>query len=290
MNRKETICPICLKKPCALNTSTNKYYNTCSLDCNSKLCIICLKKKVATNSEGGFYVTCSMKCDSKLCQVCKKKSKSENPDGGLYPTCSLNCSTKLCNNCKLKPKAKNKIGELYSTCSPSCSSIKKQLSTKNSISFLEKSSKIYEGLEKQFKLKWLKNPTYKRIISISKIEIPEERLKKYLNYRNEVDSKMKKKNIPYFHDLAGPGNELRRFHGTKQKCKIGIPNGGTIKICDNNSNGCNICGIIKHGFLISKCNDNTGWGRFGNGIYLTATSSKSNDYNDETLKFQNFKS
>ena len=66
------------------------------------------------------------------------------------------------------------------------------------------------------------------------------------------------------------GNQLRRWHGTNRKCNIG--DNGRTSLCY--SPQCSLCCIIKSSFDMAHSKRKTGWGRFGNGIYTSATSSK----------------
>ena len=66
------------------------------------------------------------------------------------------------------------------------------------------------------------------------------------------------------------GNENRRWHGTTRKCKIGDE--GVTKFCSNPS--CSLCCIMKTSFDLSFFAKKTNFGRFGVGIYTSATSSK----------------
>ncbi|EPQ53568.1 ADP-ribosylation [Gloeophyllum trabeum ATCC 11539] len=74
------------------------------------------------------------------------------------------------------------------------------------------------------------------------------------------------------------GNERRRFHGTKRACNLGDK--GSTMLCSLPE--CSLCGIIKTSFKLSLAGTAHPWrrkaGRFGAGIYTSATSSKSNDY------------
>ncbi|KAF7378243.1 PARP catalytic domain-containing protein [Mycena sanguinolenta] len=81
-----------------------------------------------------------------------------------------------------------------------------------------------------------------------------------------------------------PGNENRRWHGTQRECNLG--DRGNTQFCA--STKCSLCRIIKSSFDISLCGTNTGWGRFGTGIYTSSTSSKSDDYshNDCSSSFK----
>lgn len=61
-------------------------------------------------------------------------------------------------------------------------------------------------------------------------------------------------------------------------CNLGLNNNSTL--CS--TSGCNVCGIIKTGLLLNKAQTNISFGRFGRGLYLTSTSSKSHSYNTGT--------
>ena len=67
------------------------------------------------------------------------------------------------------------------------------------------------------------------------------------------------------------GNECSRWHGTTRKCKVGDK--GTIRFCPDTS--CSLCCIMKTSFDLKFFGKKTNFGRFGVGIYTTATSSKS---------------
>jgi hypothetical protein len=66
------------------------------------------------------------------------------------------------------------------------------------------------------------------------------------------------------------GNEQRRWHGTSRQCTLG--DNGNTQLCSVSD--CSLCGIIRTSFVLNYCKRNTGWARFGNGIYLSSTSSK----------------
>lgn len=67
-----------------------------------------------------------------------------------------------------------------------------------------------------------------------------------------------------------PGNQRLRWHGTNRNCNIG-DNGRTSPCC---SPHCSLCRIIKTSFNVAHSKKKTGWGRFGQGIYTSSTSSK----------------
>ncbi|EGC29757.1 hypothetical protein DICPUDRAFT_158622 [Dictyostelium purpureum] len=71
-----------------------------------------------------------------------------------------------------------------------------------------------------------------------------------------------------------PGNEKRRFHGTKIQCSLGI--NGNTNICTSST--CAVCRIIETSFILPVHSNKSHFLRFGPGIYFSSVSSKSNDY------------
>ncbi|KAI0799817.1 ADP-ribosylation [Irpex lacteus] len=78
-------------------------------------------------------------------------------------------------------------------------------------------------------------------------------------------------------NLAG-GNSKRRWHGTIRACRLGDDESQKT-LCVNL--GCSLCRIIETSFRVAQSGKRTNYGRFGQGIYTSATSSKANDYVDE---------
>jgi len=71
---------------------------------------------------------------------------------------------------------------------------------------------------------------------------------------------------------GGLGNQQKRFHGTKMKCKFaGSP-------CSDTT--CAICGIIQNGFDMKRCKT----GFFGRGIYCTSASTAAVRYAKTGMK------
>ncbi|CAG7848332.1 SubName: Full=Uncharacterized protein {ECO:0000313/EMBL:CCA74101.1} [Serendipita indica DSM 11827] len=79
-----------------------------------------------------------------------------------------------------------------------------------------------------------------------------------------------------------PGNENRRFHGTTRACLLGDP--GNTQLCSITT--CGLCGIIRTSFDLKFYKGKTGWGRFGCGLYTSATSSKSDSYTTNKVPSQ----
>ena len=69
---------------------------------------------------------------------------------------------------------------------------------------------------------------------------------------------------------ASRGNEGDRWHGTTRKCTIGDKR--VTEFCSDTS--CSLCCIMKTSFDLKFFGKKTKFGRFGAGIYTSATSSK----------------
>ena len=81
------------------------------------------------------------------------------------------------------------------------------------------------------------------------------------HFRNSVEARgqFTRKNRP-------PGNENRRWHGTRRKCTLGDK--GCTTFCPDTQ--CALCCIVKTSFDVKKAAK----GQFGTGIYTSSTSSK----------------
>jgi len=75
-------------------------------------------------------------------------------------------------------------------------------------------------------------------------------------------------------DIDG-GNTKRRWHGTVRACNLGDDD-AQDELCADTQ--CSLCHIIQSSFQVAKFGQRTNFGRFGEGIYTSATSSKANDY------------
>ncbi|KAJ3443318.1 c2h2-like zinc finger protein [Anaeramoeba flamelloides] len=124
---------------------------------------------------------------------------------------------------------------------------------------------IYKSVEQQFLNKWSSQPP--KILKILKIVMNSQFQKNYKNYQNQI---IKKRSLLKYNKEIGPGNERRRFHGTKIACNIGI--NGKTTFCNESS--CAVCNICKKGFLLNLSNG----GLFGKGLYYSASAEKSKQY------------
>ncbi|CAG8478798.1 28710_t:CDS:10 [Dentiscutata erythropus] len=135
---------------------------------------------------------------------------------------------------------------------------------------LPEDNQKYKDVSNQFIQSW-KHPEkdLPEIYSIWKIYCTETLSSQYRLYREKVEGKQLLSGKPFpkgnSQRLMSAGNEQRRFHGTKTACSIGI--GNSNHLCSNKS--CSVCCIIRKG------------------IYFSATSSKSDDYNTASLTVLN---
>lgn len=133
----------------------------------------------------------------------------------------------------------------------------------------------FGDIENQFKSSWKHPnkaiPTLQRVYKI--VESQSFRAN-YEVYRVGVDWRGQ-----FMASNLAPGNECRRWHGTKRACNLGDP--GVTQLCYNTN--CALCNIIRTSFDLGHSGNNFGWERFGKGIYTSATSSKSDDYNQNLV-------
>jgi hypothetical protein len=104
----------------------------------------------------------------------------------------------------------------------------------------------------QFTKAWRHPTKPPQIRYIYKIVCAPVYTKRYMTYRQQVEMK-----IEYSYTMGGPGNQQRRFHGTKRACLVGDK--GNTTLCT--SDQCSLCRIIKISFDLRFYQNNTSWGR-----------------------------
>jgi len=77
--------------------------------------------------------------------------------------------------------------------------------------------------------------------------------------------------MPYDRYKRRVGNEVFRYHGTRQTCTLGV--GGNTQLCSSGS--CALCSILRTSFKVSLANPS---GSFGAGIYSSSSASKARGY------------
>ncbi|RUS19572.1 hypothetical protein BC937DRAFT_87263 [Endogone sp. FLAS-F59071] len=154
--------------------------------------------------------------------------------------------------------------------------------TVSTIRLLDPYTEKYQSVVNQFQTKWLHpNKGVPSIVRIFQIFPEASIVQRYEEYQAKIEQAhgpfqgVQMKNGRQM-EL---GNEQRRFHGTSAKCAIGLAPNNTNFCPEQN---CSICGIIrtsfKKSFARTRGGTRTSWERFGDGIYFSSTSSKSDDY------------
>lgn len=210
---------------------------------------------------GGFNNTPPVNtCSTPGCQLTVYKDSNGNP--GKY--------------CGKTHKALGRKGCI--ACRKADKSGKTNFCTACEVSVMQRSPAIIEIVEEnetfksvsqQFKRSWRHTTTCPKVRSIYKIVSTQKILDKYDAYRDAVEARghFTAVNRP-------PGNENRRWHGTRRRCTLGDK--GCTTFCSDLQ--CSLCCIIRTSFDLAHFGKKTSWGRFGPGIYTSSTSSKANDY------------
>ncbi|GBC08148.1 hypothetical protein RclHR1_07930005 [Rhizophagus clarus] len=152
---------------------------------------------------------------------------------------------------------------------------------------LSKQGNKFKDISNQFISSWKhKKKAIPEIHTIYKIFPNEQIISRYNNYRDSIESLRRLEGRPFPKGngrVMTKGNEQRRFHGTRMKCLLGIE---TDTLCSDMT--CAVCRIITEGYkLMYAKTSRFKYQRFGDGIYFSSTSSKSDDFNRESLKNHN---
>ena len=127
----------------------------------------------------------------------------------------------------------------------------------------------FQSVKDQFETSWRHQTSKPTVRRIYKVVSDTASLKKYEAYRSAVEARGN-----FVAAGKSAGNENRRWHGTTRECLLG--DNGNANLCSSTT--CSLCCILRTSYRINLSGKKTGWGRFGSGIYTSATSSKSNDY------------
>mmetsp|Transcript_21652 Transcript_21652/g.69728 ORF Transcript_21652/g.69728 Transcript_21652/m.69728 type:complete len:387 (+) Transcript_21652:45-1205(+) len=88
---------------------------------------------------------------------------------------------------------------------------------------------------------------------------------------------------------AAVGNSRLRYHGTSCACAFG----SDLAAAPCDGDGCALCSILKSGFRVDRAGTGPNVAirdlRYGRGVYLSATSGKSNDYATRTERLRKWK-
>ncbi|KAG9005570.1 hypothetical protein FRB94_001429 [Tulasnella sp. JGI-2019a] len=133
----------------------------------------------------------------------------------------------------------------------------------------------FNEIVNRFKISW-RHPRkpIPTVRLLYKIVQTEKLMEDYNDYRQKVESEG---NFTSRRAAMPAGNECRRWHGTRRVCNIG-DDAKNLKLCEVKN--CTLCSIIRKSFQITLTGAPPGWSsnQFGQCIYTSATSSKSDDY------------
>lgn len=212
------------------------------------------------------------------CNDCGKQFKSvdylhqhqwDSPEHTRVSKSRPSTSPPECSRCSAKAKAAKDLEQHFMDCHP--------------LSELPKTNEAhsFQQIELRFTCAWKhSNTKLHSVHKIFKVYNMGFRTNAYEAYRKKLKQEAKgplmkgEENAETRLKVLNDGNELQRFHGTRVKCSIG-EGGSAQRLCTDNE--CNLCRILKAGFKRKACRLDK-FQRFGKGIYVTATSSKANDY------------
>jgi len=131
----------------------------------------------------------------------------------------------------------------------------------------------FKSVAHQFQVSWRHASTCPTVRRVYKVVLKQAFMAQYDAYRTSVENRGQ-----FVAKGRSAGNENRRWHGTNRECNLG--DNGDTTFC--NSQSCSLCSILRNSYDLNRFGQKTGWGRFGAGIYTSSTSSKSNDYSNNT--------
>lgn len=198
----------------------------------------------------------SLKCRTPGCEA----PAFVHPSGASSPYCSIThkrFGEQGCISCRAAPSLK--LGDLCHACYES------GMTTAPMITMVPEDHESFRSVEKQFIQTWKHNTACPNVRAVYKIIGTEGSLKQYQRYLDTVEARG-----DFVSTGKSPGNEKRRWYGTKRKCLLGDP--GCTELCMDP--GCLLCCVIRTSFDPKFFEG----GRFGAGIYTSSVSSKCNEY------------
>lgn len=206
-------------------------------------------------------------CQAPNCQ----NAVHANANGSLGEYCSIahkKLGETLCLMCLQVPKMK-----LSHFCSQVC--IDKAEKMGPMVLEVPTGHDTFRSVADQFKASWRHSTQCPPVRRVYKICPPASSLSTYNTYKAAVETRGQ-----FVNQGRSPGNENRRWHGTRRECHLG--DRGQTQLCSSST--CSLCCIVRTSYDLNLFGKKTGWGRFGRGIYTSSTSSKSNDYSQNDCK------
>ncbi|KAG8896609.1 hypothetical protein FRB99_008798 [Tulasnella sp. 403] len=188
-------------------------------------------------------------------EYCNLAHRKEAVRRGLAPPCIL---------CKENPKS------LYQFCGQRCQD--RAYKDAPLLLPIDKKDPKFNDIANQFNISWRHtNKQLPAVVHIYKVVMTKALMDSYDAYRKAVE-----KEGNFVSQRRSPGNECRRWHGTKRACTVG-DDPKKLALCQQTT--CALCSILRLSFLVTKTGSaGRTFNRFGIGVYATSTSSKSDDY------------
>uniref|UniRef100_A0A0W0F9V8 PARP catalytic domain-containing protein n=1 Tax=Moniliophthora roreri TaxID=221103 RepID=A0A0W0F9V8_MONRR len=261
--------PYCSKSCAEANAGGNSSNSDCDF-CHSRLkhpghpfCGKACAKKAAAGQ------TASSKSPPSTCKApgCQKAVHTK-PGGTCGEYCSLSHKTlteMLCILCLRNPKKANSH-----FCGRHCSHDAERKGPM--ILEVPAGHVTFKSVADQFKASW-RHPgtTCPQVKRVYKVILTPASSQAYENYKSSVEARGQ-----FVAAGRSKGNENRRWHGTRRECLLG--DNGQTQFCTSTT--CSLCCILRTSFDVTKA----AWGSFGQGIYTSSTSSKSNDFSRNVPK------
>ncbi|PSR86934.1 hypothetical protein PHLCEN_2v5282, partial [Hermanssonia centrifuga] len=206
--------------------------------------------------------------------ICKLAGCNEpgyiGPDGIASQWCSqrhrrqavLNGKAEACLFCKRMPK--NLVnGKQSDWCSQRCG--QEAINSAPIILPIGEKHTAFENVSSQFKIQWKHSIQVPQVVKIWKLIGDKDVIARFSRYKLTTGRRIGSES----------GNSRRRWHGTARACILG-DNDDETQFCQ--SPDCFLCSIIQSSFDKAQFLQSTNFGRFGHGIYTSATSSKADAY------------
>lgn len=206
----------------------------------------------AAACQPGTKVTCRIpECDQPPFQFgaeyCSNQHRAEAVRRGLAPPCI---------SCYLYPRV------LYNFCGQSCND--RVTNGGPSLLPLEDRDPKFEEIRHLFDVSWKYTSKPKpKVVSIHKIILGKNAMSNFFAYRKDIEESRN-----FISQCRTPGNEGRRWFGTRRECQIG-DNPNWMAYCADPQ--CSLCTLLKKSFRKGTP------GRHGTGIYVSALSSRADE-------------
>jgi len=213
-----------------------------------------------------------------MCNFCGRKPQNPGHD-----YCSRDCGRKaqsggghggggssVCDFCGIRQKHAP-----HDYCGRTCAAKASGVSdagggTSTKLIYVDEQDPKFEDIVNQFEDTWLHDDRdMPSVVHVYRVVLSKALMDSYNRYRDNVE-----REGHFEGSRMTAGNECRRWHGTKRACTLG-DDPDNLSFCKNSA--CSLCRILETSFRLDLFGKNTKWGRFGKGIYLSATSSKACD-------------